>query len=219
MQRRQFINLIGGAAAWPFAARAQRPTMPLIGFLHSGSPEVTPSLLAGFRKGLIETGYIEGRNVAIEYSWAYNDLDRLPELAADLIRRRVTVIATPNGEGAAFAVKAATTTIPIVSQFTRDPVQAGLVASFNRPGGNITGVTSVTEELGAKRLGLLHELLPRATRVAVLVHPNNRGVNAIIQNVQAAALTLGLEVEVLTASTNREIDMAFASLFGGCARS
>jgi putative tryptophan/tyrosine transport system substrate-binding protein len=212
IRRREFITLLGGAAAWPLAARAQQPIMPLIGFLHNGSPEVTPSLLAGFRKGLSETGYIEGRNVAIEYRWGYNDNDRLPELAADLVRRRVSVIATPNGEDAARAAKAATTTIPIVSQFTGDPVQAGLVSSFNRPGGNVTGVTSLTQELAAKRLGLLHELLPRAARFAVLVNPNNPAANVAITNAQAAALTMGLQVEVLTAGTNREIDMAFASI-------
>src|SRR5215471_5548098 len=170
--RRQFITLLGGAAAaGPMAARAQQPAaLPVIGFLHSGSPEVTPSLVAGFRQGLNETGFIDGRNVTIEFRWAHNDIERLPELAADLVRRRVDVIATPNGNTAAPAAKAATTAIPIVFNVTTDPVKLGLVASYNRPGGNVTGVTSLLEELGAKRLGLLHELLPKATRFAVLVH-------------------------------------------------
>jgi putative tryptophan/tyrosine transport system substrate-binding protein len=213
MRRREFISLLGGsAAAWPLAARAQQPAVPVIGFLHSGSPEVTPSLVAGFRKGLEETGFVDGRNVAIESRWAQNDRARLPELAADLVRRRVAVIATPNGEDAAGAAKAATTTIPIVFNSTGDPVKLGLVSSYNRPGGNITGVASLTQELGTKRLELLHELLPGATRVAVLVNSNNPSPEATIADLRAAASTMGLQIEVLTATTNREIDMAFASL-------
>src|SRR5438093_755466 len=174
MKRREFITLLGGVAlATPLAAHAQQAVVPGIGFLHAGSPEVTPSLVAGFRRGLSETGFIDGRNVAIEFRWGHNDNDRLPELAADLVRRRVAVIAAPNSAVAALAAKAATTTIPIVFNSSGDPVQAGLVASLNRPGGNVTGVTSMTEDLGAKRLGLLHELLPEAARFAVLVSSNN----------------------------------------------
>ena len=182
----------------------------VIGFLHTGSPEVTPSLVAGFRQGLNETGFIDGRNVTIEFRWAHNDIDRLPELAADLVRRRVDVIATPNGAIAALAAKAATTAIPIVFNATGDPVKNGLVASYNRPGGNVTGVTSLLEELAAKRLGLLHELLPGATRFAVLVHDNFN--EYVIANLRAAASTLGLQIEVLPAGSNRDIDMAFATL-------
>ena len=213
MLRRQFITLLSGAtAAWPLTARAQQPAMPVIGFLHSGSPEVTPSLVAGFRQGLSETGFIDGRNVTIEFRWAHNDNDRLPELAADLVHRRVDVIATPNGDAAARAAKAATTGIPIVFNSTGDPVKNGLVASYNRPGGNLTGVTSLLQELGAKRLGLLHELLPGATRFAVLVHEGNPLNERVITDLRAAASSLGFQIEVLSAGTNRDIDMAFAAL-------
>jgi putative ABC transport system substrate-binding protein len=213
MRRREFITLLGGAvAAWPLAARAQQPTLPVIGFLHSGSPEVTPSLVAGFRQGLSEAGF-DGRNVTIEFRWAHNDISRLPELAADLVRRRVDVIATPNGDAAALAAKAATTTIPIVFESTGDPIKNGLVASYNRPGGNLTGVTSLLQELGAKRLGLLHELLPRATRFAVLIQESNPVNGRVITDLRAAASSLGgFQIEVLSAGTNRDIDVAFASL-------
>jgi putative ABC transport system substrate-binding protein len=212
MHRRAFITLLGGAAAaWPLAARAQQqPELPVIGFLHAGSPEVTPSLVAGFRKGLSEAGYVEGRNVAIEFSWANNDIARLPELAADLVRRRVAVIATPNGAPAALAAKTATTTIPIVFNSIGDPVQVGLVASFNRPGGNVTGVTSMALDLGPKRLGLLHDLLPVATRFAALVDSNT--ARFAIADLRAAASAIGGQIEVLVAGTSGEIDAAFASL-------
>jgi putative tryptophan/tyrosine transport system substrate-binding protein len=163
MRRREFIAGLGGAAVWPVTARAQQRAQPVIGFLHSGSAEVTPSLVAGFRQGLSETGFVEGRNLTIEFRWAHNDNDRLRELASGLVDRRVDVIATPNGAGAALAAKAATTTIPIVFGAGEDPVRLGLVTSLARPGGNITGVTSLLQELGGKRLGLLHELLPGAT--------------------------------------------------------
>jgi putative ABC transport system substrate-binding protein len=201
-------------AAWPAVARAQQAAVPVIGFLHTGSPEVTPSLVAGFRRGLNESGFIDGRNVMIEFRWAHNDNDRLPELAADLVRRRVDVIATPNGGLPALAAKAATGAIPIVFNGIADPVKLGLVASYNRPGGNVTGVTSLLEELGAKRLGLLHELLPGATRFAVLVQESNpfRVYERAISDLRAAASTLGLQIEVLSAVSNREIDTAFATL-------
>jgi ABC-type uncharacterized transport system substrate-binding protein len=214
VQRRSFLTLlVGAAAAWPLAAHAQQPAMPVIGYLDSGSPEPIANRVAAFRKGLSEAGYVEGRNVAIEYRWAHNANDRLPELAADLVRRRVDVIATPGSTPAAVAAKAATTTIPIVFFTGADPVQIGLVASLNRPGGNVTGVTNMNVELGAKRLGLLHELIPGAARFAVLVNPNNSLVaGSMITELQAAARTLGRQIEVQTASTNREIDTAFASL-------
>jgi putative tryptophan/tyrosine transport system substrate-binding protein len=213
MKRRDFITLLGGAAAWPTVARAQQAAMPVIGFLHPGSPEAFANLVAVFRKGLSETGYVDGQNVTIEYRWAHNDYDRLSGLAADLVRRRVAVIVTPIGAGSALAAKAATTTIPIVFSAGVDPVALGLVASFNRPGGNITGIVGLTAELGAKRLGLLHELLPGAARFAVLVNPKNRSsAEAQTKDVQSAAGTIGRQIEVFTASTNSGIDTAFASL-------
>jgi putative ABC transport system substrate-binding protein len=164
IRRREFITLLGGAAASPLAARAQQPATPVIGHIHDGVPDIVPNLLAAFRKGLSETGYVEGRNVAIEYRYSYNDHARLAEAVADLVRRRVSVIATPNSQDAAGAAKAATTTIPIVFGGGTDPVKSGLVASYNRPGGNVTGVITMNAELVTKRLGLLHQLLPRATR-------------------------------------------------------
>jgi putative tryptophan/tyrosine transport system substrate-binding protein len=211
VKRREFIAGLGGAAAWPVVTRAQQPAVPVIGFLHSGSPEVTPSLVAGFRKGLNETGFIDGRNVTIEFSWAHNDNDRLQELAADLVRRRVDVIATPNNARAALAAKAATTAIPIVFNSTGDPVKLGLVASYNRPGGNVTGVTSLLQALGAKRLGLLHELLPGATRFALLVQEGNFA-DYVIADLRSAASTLGFQIEIISAGNNRDIDVAFATL-------
>jgi putative ABC transport system substrate-binding protein len=214
MNRRDFITLLGGAAvAWPLAARAQQPALPVVGFLRDSSPEAGADTARAFRKGLNETSYVEGRNVAIEYRWAsIEDIARLPELALDLVSRRVAVIATPNSTPAAVAAKAATTTIPIVFGMAADPVQIGLVASLNRPGGNVTGINSMNVELEAKRLGLLHELLPSATRFAVLVNPTNPTAQSVTRNAQAAAATIGLHIEVLTASNNRDIDMAFASL-------
>jgi putative tryptophan/tyrosine transport system substrate-binding protein len=220
MRRREFIAGLGSAAAWPAVTRAQQRPQPVIGFLHTGSPEVTPSLVAGFRQGLNESGFIDGRNVAIEFRWANNEDDRLPELAADLVRRGVDVIATPNTARAALAAKAATTTIPIVFNSTgaEDPVKLGLVASYNRPGGNATGVTSLIQELGSKRLGFLHELLPRATRFVLLVQEANEsslvgGANEhIIADVRAAASTLGFQVELLSVGSIHDIDTAFATL-------
>jgi putative ABC transport system substrate-binding protein len=212
MQRRSFLALLGGAAAaWPVAARAQQAAMPVVGFLNPGSPEASAFFVAPFRKGLGEAGFVEGRNVVIEFRFAHNENDRLPELAADLVRRRVAVIAAPAGAAAALAAKAATTTIPIVFQTSADPVQIGLVASLNRPGGNVTGIASMNNELVAKRLGLLHELLPGAARFAVLFNPNTPNTSSIA-DAQAAAATVGRQIEVLFAGTNREIDTAFASL-------
>jgi putative ABC transport system substrate-binding protein len=213
MRRREFITLLGGAAAWPLAARAQQPAIPVVGFLHTGSPEAFANPVAEFRKGLSETGHVEGQTVAIEYRWAQNDYKRLPELAADLVRRRVAVIATPVGMEAALAAKAATTTIPIVFGVGTDPVQTGLVASLNRPGGNLTGIANLTAELTGKRLGLLHELLPRAARFAVLVNPNNLvTTRSAVTDAQPAAAAIGLQIEAVSAGTERDIDAAFATL-------
>jgi putative tryptophan/tyrosine transport system substrate-binding protein len=213
MRRRDFIAGLGGAAAWPVVARAQQRALPVIGYLSTGTPEGSPNFLAAFRNGLSETGYFEGRNVAIEYRWAQNESDRLPELAADLVSRRVAVIVTPASNAMALAAKAATTTIPIVFQGAADPVQIGLVASLSRPGGNITGISSANVELGAKRLELLNELLPGAARYGVLVNSNNPVVaETVITDVRAAASALGRQIEVLYAGTNRDIDTAFASL-------
>jgi len=210
MRRREFITLLSGAAvARPLAARAQQPAMPVIGYLYAGFPEPSAHLVAAFRKGLSETGYVEGQNVAIEFRWAEGRYDRLPELAADLVRRRVAVIATPGAAAGALAAKAATATIPIVFAIGSDPVQIGLVASLNRPGGNVTGVS----ELMNKRLELLHALLPGAMRFAVLVNPTNLGSEVVtIKDMQAAAAAIGLQVEVFYASNNRDIDTAIASL-------
>jgi putative ABC transport system substrate-binding protein len=204
--------LIGGAVAWPLAAHAKQPTIPIVGYVHSDSPQTVAGLLAAFREGLRETGYVEGQNVAIEYRWAQNDSSRIPELVADLVRRRVAVIAAPGSSAVALAAKAATTTIPIVFSLGLDPVQLGLVASLSRPGGNITGVNSMSNELVAKRLGLLHELLPTATRFAVLVNPKNPTTESLKKDVEAAAAAIGPQIEFFTASTGVDIDAAFVSL-------
>jgi putative ABC transport system substrate-binding protein len=215
MRRREFIAGLGAAASpaiWPLAAQAQqRPAVPVIGYLAAGLPEVTANNTAAFRKGLSEMGYVEGLNLAIEYRWAQNDRQRLPELAADLVRRRVAIIvATPNA--AALAAKAATETIPIVFSMSADPVQAGLVTSLNRPGGNATGTTDMAIELETKRIGLLHALLPSAARFAVLVHPANPSVEFLIREARMAGAAIGRQIEILYAGANREIDTAFASL-------
>jgi ABC-type uncharacterized transport system substrate-binding protein len=213
MKRRAFITLLGGAGVWPLGVRAQQPSMPVVGFLRSTALEDSPLLVLAFRQGLSEVGFVDGRNVTIEYRWADNQLDRLPQMAAELVQRRVSVIATPASTPATLAAKAATAAIPIVFQIGGDPVQAGLVASFNQPGGNVTGITSMNLELEAKRLGLLHELLPGAARLAVLVNPDNSTIaEPTITDVRTAAISIGRQIEVLTASTNHEIDTAFASL-------
>jgi putative ABC transport system substrate-binding protein len=212
MRRRDFIALTGGAVvAWPIAAGAQQ-AMPVIGFLSgSGSPLDRARYLTAFRQGVRETGYVEGQNVAIEYRWAQDQYDRLSDLAAELVRKQVTVIAAHDTPSAIIA-KAATTTIPIVFASGGDPVKLGLVASLNRPGGNVTGATFVNAELGAKRLGLLHELQPGAVRVGVLVDPNFAVTKSFLSDVQAAASSIGKQIEVLEAPTGRDIDTVFASL-------
>jgi putative ABC transport system substrate-binding protein len=211
MRRRAFISLLGGAAAWPLAARAQQPAVPVIGFLSSSALADRARYLPAFRQGVRETGYVEGQNVVIEYRWAQDQHDRLPDLAADLVRRQVTVIAAHDTPSSIVA-KAATTTIPIVFAGGGDAVELGLVASLNRPGGNVTGVTFVNAELGAKLLGLLHELQPGAVRVGVLVDPNYAPTQSFVSDVQAAALSIGKQIEVLEAPTGRDIDTAFARL-------
>jgi putative ABC transport system substrate-binding protein len=213
MKRRDFITFLGGAAAaWPLAVRAQQPAMPVIGYLESRSPDTQADRLRAFRQGLKDTGYVEGENVKIEYRWAENQVDRLPMLAAELVRQRVNVIATTGGEFVALAAKAATKTIPIVFGITEDPVPFGLVASHNRPGGNATGVNFLVTELGSKQLGLLHELVPAAARVGLLVNPKSRTTERAIRDVTAAASAIGLQVDVVQASDSREIESAFGSL-------
>jgi ABC-type uncharacterized transport system substrate-binding protein len=210
--RRNFITLAGGAAAmWPLAVRAQQPAMPVIGYLNNGSPESDTHRLTGLRRGLSQTGYVEGRNLVIEYRWAGNQADRLPALAADLIQLRVTVIVAA-GVLPALAAKAATTSIPIVFSVGADPVQIGLVASLNRPGGNLTGFNNMGGELGAKVLALLHDLVPGIATIGFLENPNNPISELTARDVQAAAPALGLQVQILKASSDREIDAAFVSL-------
>jgi ABC-type uncharacterized transport system substrate-binding protein len=213
MRRREFITLIGGAAAaWPFAARAQQPAMPVIGFLSPGSPESDVVRLTGVRQGLKESGYVEGQNVAIEYRFAHGQKDHLPALAADLVRLRVAAIVSP-GLVATLAAKATTTSIPIVFNVGNDPVQLGLVASLNRPGGNLTGFNVLMGELGAKGLQLLHELVPGIATIGFLGNPNNRAVFELMtKDVLAAASVMGLKVQIFNAITDREIDAAFVSL-------
>jgi putative tryptophan/tyrosine transport system substrate-binding protein len=214
VKRREFITLIGGgaAAAWPLAARAQQATMPVIGFLDTRSPDGMTDRLRAFREGLKDSGYVERENVAIEYRWAENQLDRLPELAAELVRRQVSVIAS-FAPAAAYAAKAATTTIPIVFSVNEDPVRLGLVASLARPSGNLTGINLFSGELAAKRLEFLREMVPGAARIALLVNPANvLTTETTLRDVQSAAGAMGLQIQVLNASTIREINAAFATL-------
>jgi ABC-type uncharacterized transport system substrate-binding protein len=213
LRRRDFITLLGGAAAaWPFAARAQQAAMPVVGYLNFGSPESDAFRLTGLRRGLNQSGYVEGRNLVIEYRWAGNQADRLQALAADLVQVRVAVIVSP-GLLSTLAAKAATTNIPIVFVVSNDPVQLGLVASLNRPGGNLTGFNNVTSELGAKGLALLHELVPGTETIGFLENPNNpRTFELTTRDVLAAAPVIGVKVQTLKAATDREIDAAFVSL-------
>jgi putative ABC transport system substrate-binding protein len=215
VRRREFITLLGGAAAWPLAARAQqqRLAMPVIGYLYAGVPDGTGAIqVEAFRKGLSEAGYAEGRNVTIEYRWGLNDPARLPSLAADLVRRRAALIVTLGGADATRAVKALTSTIPIVFGTAGDPVKLGIVASLNRPGGNVTGFTNLQQELGGKQIGVLHDFLPGAARFAVLVNPTGLFVESYIQDVQAAAASIGQQIEIVSTTTNDDIDAGFARL-------
>jgi putative tryptophan/tyrosine transport system substrate-binding protein len=213
MRRREFITLIGGTAAvWPLAAHAQQQTMPVIGYLNLGSPESDASRLTGLRQGLNQSGYVEGRNLVIEYRWAGNQANRLPDFAADLVQLRVAVIVSP-GSLSALAAKGATTSIPIVFVVGNDPVQLGLVASLNRPGGNLTGINAFASELGAKGLALLHELMPSTATIGFLENPNNPIFAAYYEkDVLTAATVIGIKIQILSAGTDREIDAAFVSL-------
>jgi putative ABC transport system substrate-binding protein len=214
MRRREFITIIGGAAAaWPLAARAQPAAPPVIGFLHSSSATAYTGLVASFRKGLSEAGYLEGHNVAIDFRWGEDRNERLPALAAELVQRQVALIVTPGSTVATLAAKAATATIPIVFLSAVDPVKTGLVASLNRPGGNVTGVSDIGVQLAAKRLSLLHELHPAAARFGLLVNPSNPGITEpFVAEVQTAASVIGRQIEVAAAKTDIDIDKAFATL-------
>jgi putative ABC transport system substrate-binding protein len=211
LRRRQFITLIGGAAAWPLAATAQQPAMPVIGLLSSTSPDSQPTDISAFHRGLGEAGYVEGRNVAVEYRWAEGHYDRLPALAADLVGRQVTVIATGPPVASAQAAKAATTTIPIVFATGADPIKFGLVASLNRPGGNVTGVSFVANALLPKLLDLLRKLVPRADPIGLLVNPNNPNADFDTKDAQAAAQTLRVQLIVQGAASERDFETAFAT--------
>jgi putative ABC transport system substrate-binding protein len=211
MQRRQFLTLVGGAVTgWPLAARAQQAAVPVIGFLNSASRDGYAPMVAGFRQGLKETGYVEGQNVAIEYRWAEGKYDRIPAMASELVRRQVTVIVANNPGN--LAAKAATTTIPIVFTTSSDPVQIGLIASLSRPSGNVTGVTQLNVEVTPKRLELAHEIVPTATNIAVLVNPTNPNALTLSKDTEAAARVLGLQLHVLRASAESDFDTMFATL-------
>jgi putative ABC transport system substrate-binding protein len=213
IRRREFIFTLGGAAAtWPLAAWAQQPAMPVIGFIRTTSPDDSAKLVEAFRHGLSDLGYVEGRNVLIEYRYAHGQMDRLPDLAADLVSRRVRVLVATGGTVPALSAKAATTVIPIVFTTADDPVRAGLVSSLNSPGGNLTGISAFAAPLGAKRLGLLHELLPAVTTVAFLVNPKNRDTVEEAKEVEEAARALGVNILSLSGSSESEIDTAFAKL-------
>jgi len=212
VKRRAFITLLGGAAAtWPLAAHAQQPVIPVVGYLSVRSPEDTTHLVAAFRRGLLENGYVEGQNVAIEYRWAVGQVDRLPALAAELAGRSVAIFVTTGGESAALAAKAATSTIPIVFAMG-DPVKAGLAASYNRPGGNATGINILSDRIEPKRLGLLHELVPQAATIGFLVDPNFPSAEDQSKDVQKAARPIGLDIHVLRAKTDHEIEAAFETV-------
>jgi putative tryptophan/tyrosine transport system substrate-binding protein len=214
LKRRKFIALLGGAAAaWPLAARAQQPAMPVVGVINPGTPSGMTRYAAAFRSALSEAGYVEGQNVTVEYHWFSGQYDRLPELMADLVRRRVAVIATPGNTPASLAAKAATTTIPIVFGVAEDPARLGLVANLARPGGNATGFNFFFSEVAAKRLGLFHDLVPKAVRIAVLVNPANASTaEAMLREIPEAARTLGLQIQVVNAGTIPEIEAAFATI-------
>src|ERR1700730_3860633 len=214
MRRREFITLFGGAAvAWPLAARAQQPALPVVAFIRDGSADASARFVAAFRKGLNETGYVEGQNATVAYDWWEGQYDRLSTLMADLVRRRVAVIATPGTAQAALAAKVATATIPIVFRVGYESVRLGLVASLARPGGNATGINSFVQEVVAKRLRLLHELVPKAVRVAVVVNrANASSAESVLRELQQAAPTIGLQIQILNASTIGEIDATFATL-------
>jgi len=211
LKRREFISLLGGAAAWPLAARAQQP-MPVIGVLSPRSPAVDAALISVIRQGLTDTGFVEGRNVALDYRWADGQYDRVVTLAADLVQRKAAVIIAMGGEISAAAAKKVTSTVPIVFLVGSDPVRSGLVSSLNRPGGNITGASSFIFDLEPKRLGLMRELRPAAATIAILVNPNSPNAEMQVKDIQSAARNLGQEIDILTASTVREIDAAFAKL-------
>jgi putative ABC transport system substrate-binding protein len=211
MKRRDFITLLGAAAAWPLAARGQQPAMPVIGYLSARSPEDTTHLVAAFRRGLVENGYVEGQNVAIQYRWALGQVDRLPVLAAELADRSVAILVATGGPSAALAAKAATSTIPIVFS-TGDPVKAGLVASYNRPGGNTTGINLLTDTMEPKRLGLLHELVPQAATIGFLLNPDYPSAEDQSKDMLEAARAIGVHIHVLRANTNSEIEAAFETV-------
>ena len=211
MRRREFILALGGAAAWPLAARAQQLAVPIVGFLNTQGADKRKHLTDAFKQGLEERGYVEGRNVVIEYRWAENQLDRLPALAADLVQREVSVIVATGGARAVLAAKEATSTIPIVFTAGSDPVRAGLVPSLNRPGGNVTGVSFLTDVLGAKRLGLLREVMPNAATVAVLVNPKGPDAANQLNDVPQAARSIGQPIKIVNATNKEEIDSVFAS--------
>jgi len=212
MKRREFIGLVGGASVLQLAAHVQAQTIPTIGFLSARSPGESGYLVDAFRRGLAEAGAIEGQNVAVEYRWALGDYDRLPMLAAELVRRPMTALVTVGGEKSAMAAKTATATIPIVALFTADPVEVGLVASLNRPGGNVTGISLQSAVLAAKRLGLLHEIAPTVTTVGILLNPSNPTAASQLRDMQEAAGTIGLQLKVFNASTVPEIDTAFEAI-------
>src|SRR5262245_63023232 len=213
IERRKFLATLGSAAAWPLAARAQQPAMPVVGFLHGQSPDANADRLRGFHRGLKDSGYVEGENVTVIYRWGENQIDRLPALAADLVRRQVAVITTFGGTAVTLAAKAATGTIPIVFVAAEDPVKLGLVASLASPGGNLTGINFLIGEVAAKRLEFLCDLVPAATRVAVLVNPTNAtDTETTVRDVTAAARTIGFQIQVLNASTSREIEAAFEGI-------